>query len=68
MRIMGSQTVHQPSSHTVYNVQCSAGVVRWEVRKRFSDFVQVKSHFSASRVLSVDSCMPSLYTRELAAA
>lgn len=43
MRIMGAQTVQQPSSHTIYNVQCSAGVVRWEVRKRFSDFVQVDS-------------------------
>ena len=61
LRIMGAQTVQQPSTHTVYNVQCSAGVVRWEVRKRFSDFVQVNSsrvcfHSGGFRVWQAARC------------
>jgi len=39
VRIVGAENVGR--SHTLYTVQCSAGVARWEVRKRFSDFVQL---------------------------
>jgi hypothetical protein len=41
MKILGTETVQQSRTYTQYKVQCSAGVSRWEVTKRFSDFVQV---------------------------
>ena len=37
---------HRSHAHTV---MCSAGVARWEVRKRFSDFVQLNAAFKSKQ-------------------
>eukprot|EP00277_Geminigera_cryophila_P037334 CAMPEP_0173104218 /NCGR_PEP_ID=MMETSP1102-20130122/39056_1 /TAXON_ID=49646 /ORGANISM="Geminigera sp., Strain Caron Lab Isolate" /LENGTH=133 /DNA_ID=CAMNT_0013999585 /DNA_START=10 /DNA_END=407 /DNA_ORIENTATION=+ len=50
VRISGSETIGR--SHTVYTVMCSAGVNRWEVRKRFSDFVQLNAAFKAKQKIT----------------
>ena len=49
VRITGSETGR---SHTVYTVLCSAGVARWEVRKRFSDFVQLNAAFRGKQEMT----------------
>mmetsp|Transcript_44862 Transcript_44862/g.141271 ORF Transcript_44862/g.141271 Transcript_44862/m.141271 type:complete len:246 (-) Transcript_44862:178-915(-) len=53
-KIKGSENVGR--SHTVYEVSCSAGVVRWEVRKRFSDFV--KLHLALKNKQTVTANLP----------